>query len=194
MDTNALTGNAINRYQAIEKLLRKHYPEAKGGSLRAVNKSLADTLPAILFRTIEIVANVRNAAAHPDGSKRVQSPLDFDRLCDEIELLIPFIARRQHAKPAQPPNASKSRAPKPQSIAEIPKPQNKGVATNVPANRGKPWTDAEDKKLVKAFEARTAIPELAKAHQRGIGGIEKRLIKLGKLTTDQYRTDPPEPQ
>ena len=72
--------------------------------------------------------------------------------------------------------------------------QSNGTIPNTPANHGKPWTPAEDKKLADAFDAQTTIPQLAKAHKRGVGGIQSRLTKLGKLTADQYKTYPPESQ
>jgi hypothetical protein len=185
MDTNALVGNAINRSHAIEKLLRKHYPAAKGHGLRAAIKSLNGILPAILTRAIGVVVDVRNKAAHPDRFKPDTVPPDFDRLCEEIEWLIPNFMGLPHAKPAPPPKVSKPPAPMPRTTAVVSQPQNQGVATNVPANRGKPWTDQEDKMLVKAFDARTTLEQLAKAHQRGIGGIQSRLTKLGKLPEPQ---------
>ena len=70
----------------------------------------------------------------------------------------------------------------------------KGTVSGTPANHGNPWTPAEDKKLADAFDAQTSVPELAKAHKRGVGGIQSRLTKLGKLTADQYKTYPPESQ
>ena len=72
--------------------------------------------------------------------------------------------------------------------------QSNGTTPSTPANHGKPWTPAEDKKLADAFDAQTTIPQLAKAHKRGVGGIQSRLTKLGKLTADQYKTYPPESQ
>jgi hypothetical protein len=70
-----------------------------------------------------------------------------------------------------------------------PAPSN-GTDANVPANHGKPWTSAEDKKLADAFDAQTNITALAKAHKRGVGGIQSRLIKLGKLALSQPETNP----
>ncbi len=63
-----------------------------------------------------------------------------------------------------------------------------------PANHGKPWTPDEDKKLADAFDAQITIPELAKAHKRGIGGIQSRLAKLGRLSPGQFQTFSPESQ
>jgi hypothetical protein len=197
MDTLALIGKVITRSHAIEKLLRKHYPTAKGGLFAALN-ILGDTLPAILVRSIKTIAVVRNDAAHPDRFKPGSVPPDFDRLCDEIELLIPYFAGQPHAKPAQPSKEPKPSAPtkpspaKPKATAATPEPQSNDVAPKVPANHGKPWTDEEDKRLEAGFKAKLTFPELAKAHQRGIGGIQSRLIKLGMLTADQYKTYPPE--
>jgi hypothetical protein len=210
MDTNALLiGKAITRSHAIDKLLRKHYPVAKG-SLHATLNSLADALPAILIRAIRVVANVRNAAAHPDEFKSATVPPDFDRLCNEIELLIPYFADQQLTQPAQSPKktaapatdslegtascpaqpAKKNLPPasKPQPTAATLKSWASSVAPNNPTNYGKSWTPEEDRMLADAFDAQTTIPELAKAHQRGVGGIQNRLVKLGRLTADQYKT------
>jgi len=53
---------------------------------------------------------------------------------------------------------------------------------NAPSKVGQPWTQQEDERLAAAFDAGTAIPELASAHQRSRAGIEARLAKLGKIT------------
>jgi hypothetical protein len=195
MNTDAITGKTIRRSLAIENLLREHYPAAKGSrSLHAAINSIENTLPAILVRTIRVVAIVRNADAHPDGFKPDTVPSDFDRLCDEIELLIPYFAKRQISKPPQPPKKKKPPTSAPQTTAAIPKPEINSIAANLPANHGKPWTPEEDKRLTDAFDAQTDITELAKTHERGVGGIQNRLIKLGRLSTDEYKIYPPEPQ
>ena len=192
MDINTLIGKVITRSHDIEKLLQKHYSAPKGGLFAAIN-SLEATLPAILFRSIKSVAIIRNAAAHPDGFTSDSVPSDFDRLCNEIELLIPYFAGLQHNKPAQPPKQPKPPTEKPQPPAASAKPihTTNGVAISFPANHGKSWTQEEDKMLVNAFDEQVSIPELAKAHQRGIGGVQNRLTKLGRLTADQYITYPP---
>lgn len=59
-------------------------------------------------------------------------------------------------------------------------------------NHGKPWTPDEDKRLADAYDAGTPVPQLARTHQRGVGGIQSRLAKLGKLAPDQFWTYPPE--
>ena len=51
-----------------------------------------------------------------------------------------------------------------------------------PAKVGQPWSQQEDERLAAAFDAGTAIPELAAAHQRSRAGIEARLARLGKIT------------
>lgn len=70
-----------------------------------------------------------------------------------------------------------------QTTLPAPPAQSNDVAQ--PINHGKPWTPIEDKRLCEGFEAQTPIPELAKRHQRGVGGIESRLAKLGKLSPEQ---------
>jgi hypothetical protein len=196
-DINTIIGKVITRSHAIEKLLRTHYKAAGRGLHKAID-DLSDTLPAVLVRTLRVVANVRNAAAHPD---EFTAPPDFDRLCDEIEILIPFFAGRDAPKPAQPAQQPKVQAPKPQKNAPAPKPpdansepQPIGIATNAPPAQPKPWTPAEEKQLTDGFEAQATIPELAKALNRGIGGVQRKLIKLGKLAADQYKVYPPDSQ
>ncbi len=61
-----------------------------------------------------------------------------------------------------------------------------------PLNHGKPWTPAEEALLINAFDAQESIPALAKAHERGVGAIQNRLTKLGKMTEEQYVVYPPE--
>jgi hypothetical protein len=56
---------------------------------------------------------------------------------------------------------------------------------NAQVNHGRPWTAAEDKRLADAFDAHVSLQELAKTHQRGIGGVQSRLTKLGKLVPPQ---------
>lgn len=51
----------------------------------------------------------------------------------------------------------------------------------LPANFGKPWTQAEDESLVAEFEAHVPLPELARRHARTQSSIRLRLEKLGKI-------------
>ena len=51
-------------------------------------------------------------------------------------------------------------------------------------NQGKPWTRDEDKKLSEAFDAKTSIPQIAKAHQRSVGAIK---VPLGEDRQDHAR-------
>jgi len=96
-------------------------------------------------------------------------------------------------QPTQPqPNQAPSQHPQPQTPAKPA--QVNGAGANAPANHGKPWTPAEDKQLTDAFDAQTTIKDLAKAHKRGIGGVQSRLLKLGKLTSEERMTFTPEPK
>lgn len=61
-----------------------------------------------------------------------------------------------------------------------------------PANQGKPWTPDEERQLLESFDAQVSILDIAKALNRGVGGIQARLTKLGRLSADQYKTYPPE--
>ena len=46
-------------------------------------------------------------------------------------------------------------------------------------NAGKPWTEAEDKKLRDEFLSKVRISDIAKEHGRSYGAIESRLDHLG---------------
>lgn len=51
-----------------------------------------------------------------------------------------------------------------------------------PANAGKPWTETEEEKLLDEFDSKIPIAEIAKEHGRTKGGIEARLVKLGRIS------------
>jgi hypothetical protein len=55
---------------------------------------------------------------------------------------------------------------------------------DLPSNSGTSWSEAEDHKLVAAFESGSTEKELAAVHQRTLGAIHSRLVKLGKLQPD----------
>lgn len=50
-----------------------------------------------------------------------------------------------------------------------------------PRNMGVPWSEAEDRSLLAAFDAGRSLGELAAAHQRTQGAIRLRLAKYGRL-------------
>ena len=51
-----------------------------------------------------------------------------------------------------------------------------------PVNAGKPWTELEEDMLLDEFESKMPIAEIAKEHGRSKGGIEARLVKLGRIS------------
>ena len=55
-----------------------------------------------------------------------------------------------------------------------------------PVNAGKPWERTEDDQLGVEFDNGMSIKELAHKHQRTVGAIQSRLIRLGKLTYMQW--------
>jgi len=48
-------------------------------------------------------------------------------------------------------------------------------------NAGRPWTEEEETRLAKSFDAGTPIETLAQEHQRSRWAIEARLARLGKI-------------
>ncbi|MCB0323601.1 MAG: hypothetical protein KDD69_08505 [Bdellovibrionales bacterium] len=55
------------------------------------------------------------------------------------------------------------------------------------SNAGKPWTAEEDAALLSAFDAGLSIADIAGKHQRSRGAITARLVRAGKLDSDQHR-------
>ena len=55
------------------------------------------------------------------------------------------------------------------------------------SNAGKPWSDAEDRQLLSAFDNGQPLAELAQTHGRTRGGIQARLIRHGRLTPEGDR-------
>lgn len=51
-----------------------------------------------------------------------------------------------------------------------------------PGNAGSPWSDEEAAELAAGFDAGVSIRYLAERHQRSIGGIRARLVRLGRIT------------
>ncbi len=51
-----------------------------------------------------------------------------------------------------------------------------------PSNAGKPWTETEEDKLLDEFDSKMPLAEIAKEHGRTKGGIEARLVKLGRIS------------
>ena len=55
---------------------------------------------------------------------------------------------------------------------------------DLPERVGKPWSEPEDKALVKAFENGISLNDLVIKHQRTRGAIRTRLVRLGKIDLD----------
>ena len=71
--------------------------------------------------------------------------------------------------------------------------QTNGIVPKPPAQQAQPpWSPTELQQLADGFEAQTTIPELARTLNRGIGGVQRKLIKLGKLTEGEYKPYLPE--
>lgn len=58
----------------------------------------------------------------------------------------------------------------------------------LPANAGKPWTEAEDAQLLARFDRGLAVTELAREHERTAAGIQARLEKHGRLRLEPRRS------
>jgi hypothetical protein len=60
-----------------------------------------------------------------------------------------------------------------------PKPVTAGKSA--PENSGRPWSEEEDARLGKTYDAGKSIEELAGMHKRSKWAIEARLARLGKI-------------
>lgn len=63
--------------------------------------------------------------------------------------------------------------------------KNAKRAASLPAKAGSPWSKEEEAQLVREFENKTPIPEIAKQHGRSEAGITSRLVKLGKISASE---------
>ena len=52
----------------------------------------------------------------------------------------------------------------------------------LPSNAGKPWNNAEDTQICEEIRRGVAFQEIAKLHNRTVGSIIARLVRLGKIT------------
>jgi hypothetical protein len=53
-----------------------------------------------------------------------------------------------------------------------------------------PWSAEEDAQLLAAFDSGQARADIARAHERTLGGIEARLEKLGRLAPGESGVRP----
>jgi hypothetical protein len=66
------------------------------------------------------------------------------------------------------------------AVAALEQQQRRTRASSAP-NRGKPWSEDEDRKLLSAFDTGGNVEEIAQTHQRTKQGIRARLQKYGRL-------------
>jgi hypothetical protein len=57
----------------------------------------------------------------------------------------------------------------------------------LPQNAGKPWTREEEQKICDALRQGTNFQAIAKAHNRTVGSIVARLVRLGKINARPAR-------
>lgn len=55
---------------------------------------------------------------------------------------------------------------------------------SLPANAGKPWTDQEDAQLHAELRRGTSLQEIATAHNRRVGSVVARLVRLRKSSAN----------
>lgn len=60
----------------------------------------------------------------------------------------------------------------------------------LPRNAGKPWTKAEEEKLLDEFDSGMTTSAIAKEHGRSRGAIESRLVELGELEKTYFNRKP----
>ena len=58
---------------------------------------------------------------------------------------------------------------------------------DLPKRVGKPWSEQEDKALIKAFDSGISLNDLVDKHQRTRGAIRTRLVRLGKIAIDDRK-------
>ena len=75
--------------------------------------------------------------------------------------------------------------------------RTKARKENEPPNSGQPWTTEEEQEVLRQFDAKMDVEEIAVKHQRTKGAIWSRLEKLGRVQPkDRMNTsvNPPRPE
>jgi hypothetical protein len=62
---------------------------------------------------------------------------------------------------------------------------------SLPANAGKPWSNTEDAQICDELRRGVNFQEIARIHCRTAGSIVARLIRLGKISANNSRPNPP---
>lgn len=57
-----------------------------------------------------------------------------------------------------------------------------GRKRRLPQNAGKPWSVGEDDQVAAAYDRGESVPAIAETHERTVGAIHSRLVKLGKIS------------
>jgi hypothetical protein len=63
----------------------------------------------------------------------------------------------------------------------------------LPSRQGKAWSTEEDRRLYDAFVTGPPVDSLASVHERSVGGIRSRLVRLGLLDMDGQVVEPVPP-
>ncbi len=104
----------------------------------------------------------------PDGRTVVLSTDAWLGLRPVLDLLAPVSA------PPQSPAIISANFPAAEALRVVPR-------HPAPANRGRPWTDAEHASLADAFAEGTAPVDIARSMGRTRGAVLARLVRLGLL-------------
>src|SRR5712671_6906489 len=101
---------------------------------------------------------------------------------------LPLLSNRERQRLIEGPSPGQPAAPSPNRRAAPPDTQQAQVGTNnvaaAPLRHGLSWSAAEDDQLRVAFHAGDAIAAIASAHERKIGAITARLVRLGLISED----------
>jgi len=113
-------------------------------------------------------------------------PLLSDR--ERRHLLESSLPELRQAKPPKGlPRSNDRAAPSDNQQAQ----RQRNNAAGAPLRHGLSWSAAEDDRLRAAFHAGDAIAAIASAHERKIGAITARLVRLGLISEDGVVVDAP---
>lgn len=62
---------------------------------------------------------------------------------------------------------------------------------NLPENAGKPWSADDDEALARRFDDAVEVPDLAQEFKRTEEAIRARLVRLGKIDSEQLEAAQP---
>lgn len=172
-------------------------------TVKAYNKLVRDRIPEIIENsgktcTVETLADEQYIAMLDEKLSEelseYQESKSLEELADLLEVMGAVVKARGYSWDELTEARKKKREARGgfekkillkevyENVSSQPEFKPSSQAKKQPVNAGKPWTELEEDMLLDEFDSKMPIAEIAKEHGRSKGGIEARLVKLGRIS------------